>query len=96
MDRGLKMPAMRQATRHGNTVLCSGHYAVDAPARPITEQTISTLRFLESTLVSMGTGKNHLLQAVAYLSDIQNDYEDFVRIWNDWIAYAHSPALSCV
>ena len=62
----------------------------------ITEQTRQTLKFLEDTLNSAGSGKAGLVQATVYMSDISKKSE-MDAVWCEWIGGEENwPQRACV
>ncbi len=65
-------------------------------AEGIANQTRNTLLELERVLAMAGSGKNSLLQATVYLSDISNKSK-MDSVWIDWIGEQENwPQRACV
>ncbi|MFQ6547846.1 RidA family protein [Aestuariibius sp. 2305UL40-4] len=66
------------------------------PAAGIAEQTANTLRYLDELLEKAGSGKDRLIQATVYLSDIA-DKARMDAVWCDWIGGEENwPQRACV
>ncbi|MEC5384749.1 RidA family protein [Uliginosibacterium sp. H3] len=73
-------------------------HAVEVPASEdgdIASQMQSLLAALERTLIAARSGKDGLLMATVYLTDMA-DYDGMNRIWESWLPAGAAPARACV
>ena len=63
--------------------------------RTVREQTVATLRALDSNLAAAGASKHSILDATVYLSDIATKAE-MDAVWNEWIPAGAWPCRACV
>lgn len=74
-------------------------HAVEVPAAGtsgIEAQTRSLLAALEVTLERAGSGRDRLLIATVYLTDIEADYAGMNTVWEAWLPAGNAPARACV
>lgn len=74
-------------------------HAVEVPADGsdgIRAQTRSLLAALEATLERAGSGRDRLLMATVYLTDIAADYAGMNEAWEAWLPAGSAPARACV
>lgn len=90
---------LNPATRYADATTFAGIVqAVEVPADStdgIHEQTTSMLTSLEATLNKAGSGKNRLLMATIYLTDMA-DYAGMNEAWEAWLPAGCAPARACV
>lgn len=60
----------------------------------IQEQTIECLARVDSLLKEAGSDREHILQAVIWLSDMSY-FAEMNEIWNAWVPAGHAPARAC-
>ncbi len=73
-------------------------YFVEVPedsTLPAAQQFEQVLSQLDATLTQIGTDRNHLLQVVIYLPEL-NDLAEFNRQWDQWVPFGHAPSRACV
>jgi enamine deaminase RidA (YjgF/YER057c/UK114 family) len=80
---------------HNGVIYLAGQVAEDADS-DIQEQTRSTLARIDAVLAEAGSDREHLLSAVVYLRDIDNDFAPMNEVWNAWLPNGHAPARACV
>ncbi len=61
----------------------------------VTKQTQATLAELEANLLEAGSGKERIVEAVVYLSDM-NKKPEMDAVWCDWIPADGWPNRACV
>lgn len=91
--------------RHGTTARYSDivvhnrtAYIVEVPssdATDITTQTGEVLASLEASLQRAGSGKDRLLMATIYLTDLA-DYAAMNAVWDAWLSPGSAPSRACV
>lgn len=91
--------------RHGTTARYSDivvhnrtAYIVEVPssdATDITTQTGEVLASLEASLQRAGSGKDRLLMATIYLTDLA-DYAAMNAVWDAWLPPGGAPSRACV
>lgn len=73
-------------------------YIVEVPASDdtdITTQTGEVLASLEASLLRAGSGKDRLLMATIYLTDLA-DYTAMNAVWDAWLPPGSAPSRACV
>jgi enamine deaminase RidA (YjgF/YER057c/UK114 family) len=65
------------------------------PGANVTEQTKATLSTLEANLEEAGTGKDRMVDATVYLTDMATKAE-MDAVWCAWIATDGWPCRACV
>ena len=85
--------------RYADSVACGGSvYLVEVPASEdgdATSQTASLLASLARQLEAAGSGKDRLLMATIYLTDM-TDYDAMNAVWEAWLPPGCAPARACV
>ena len=61
----------------------------------VAEQTRATLNAIEANLVEAGTDKQHIVEALVYLTDMSKKSE-MDNVWCDWIPDDGWPCRACV
>lgn len=80
---------------HGETVYLSGQVALKNAGASVEEQTKEILESIEELLEEVGSGKDKMLFANVWLSDIK-DVEVFNSLWDEWVPEGQAPARACV
>ncbi|MDD3353397.1 RidA family protein [Zoogloea sp.] len=73
-------------------------YCVEVPPDPtagVTEQTRAMLGSLEGLLRQAGSGKDRLLVATLYLTNMA-DYDAVNAVWDAWVPDGTAPTRACV
>ncbi|MEQ8365891.1 MAG: RidA family protein [Roseicyclus sp.] len=60
----------------------------------VTQQTESCLAKVEALLEQAGSGPDHILQAIIWLSDMSN-FAEMNAVWDAWVPEGHAPARAC-
>lgn len=83
---------MSQIVIHGDTVYLSGQ--VGNSGDDVAAQTRTVLAKIEQLLEKAGSGPEHILQAVIWLSDMRH-FEAMNEIWDIWLPEGFAPARAC-
>lgn len=62
----------------------------------VTGQTQGTLAKIDSLLAQAGTDKKSLLTAQIWVKDIDRDFADMNKVWNEWIDPDNKPVRATV
>ena len=62
----------------------------------VTGQTQGTLAKIDSLLAQAGTDKKSLLTAQIWVKDIDRDFADMNKVWNEWIDPENKPVRATV
>jgi len=76
---------------HNGVVYLSGQVG---DGDSLEEQAHDCLGRVDSLLEEAGSSREHILQAIVWLSDIKY-FAEFNTIWNDWVPTGHAPARAC-
>jgi enamine deaminase RidA (YjgF/YER057c/UK114 family) len=77
-------------THNGTVYLCGQVGAGDS----ITEQTTDCLNRIDTLLAEAGSGREHILQAIIWLSDMKY-FAEMNAVWDAWVPEGHAPARAC-
>ncbi|WP_026941869.1 RidA family protein [Hellea balneolensis] len=77
--------------KHNDTVYLSGQVG---DGESLAEQTHDCLSRIDSLLNEAGSSREHILQAVIWLSDMSY-FAEFNEIWNAWVPEGYAPARAC-
>ncbi|ATF19262.1 RidA family protein [Phaeobacter gallaeciensis] len=83
---------MSQIVTCGEMIYLAGQVA--APGSSVTEQTTIILEQVDSLLAEVGSDKEHILQAIIWLSSME-DFAEMNTVWDNWVAPGHAPARAC-
>lgn len=82
---------MSKIVKHNGTVyLCGQVGAGDT----VSAQTLDCLARVDALLAEAGSDRNHILQAVIWLSDMA-DFAEMNAVWDAWVPDGHAPARAC-
>ena len=93
IQRAGTTPRYSDFTIHNGVVYC-----VEVPPDEnagIAEQTVAMLASLETLLTQAGSGKQRLLMATLYLTDMA-DYDAVNAVWDAWLPAGTAPSRACV
>lgn len=93
IQRAGTTPRYSDYTLHNGVVYC-----VEVPpdeTADIRTQTGAMLASLETLLASAGSGKDRLLMATLYLTDMA-DYDAVNAVWEAWLPPGCAPSRACV
>ncbi|MDE9449931.1 RidA family protein [Aliiroseovarius sp. Z3] len=83
---------MSQIVTCGEVIYLAGQVA--SPGSSVTEQTTLILEQVDSLLAEAGSDKEHVLQAIIWLSDMEG-FAEMNAVWDSWVAPGHAPARAC-
>jgi len=92
IDSGARMS---QAVVYGGVVSTAGQVAKVTQGESVTAQATEILQSIDRLLTEAGSDKSRLLTAQIWLSDIQ-DFGEFNKVWDDWVAPDAAPTRACV
>lgn len=82
---------MSKIVKHNGTIyLCGQVGAGDG----VGAQTADCLSRVDALLLEAGTDREHILQAVIWLSDM-SDFTEMNAVWDAWVPKGHAPARAC-
>lgn len=82
---------MSKIVKHNGTIyLCGQVGAGDT----VTEQTLDCLGRVDALLLEAGSSREHILQAIIWLSDMA-DFAEMNAVWDAWAPKGHAPARAC-
>lgn len=83
---------MSKIVKHNGTVYLCGQ--VGNAGEDMAEQTRECLRRVETLLHEAGSGKERILQAIIWVSDMQQ-FAAMNAVWDAWVPAGHAPARAC-
>lgn len=82
---------MSKIVKHNGTIyLCGQVGAGDTVA----DQTTDCLGRIDGLLAEAGSDREHILQAIIWLSDMA-DFSEMNAVWDVWTPKGHAPARAC-
>jgi len=91
IDRLHTSQRMSKIVTHNGIVYLCGQVGA---GEGIAEQTIDCLSRIDALLDEAGSDRDHILQAVVWLSDMQ-DFAGMNAVWDAWVSEGHAPARAC-
>jgi len=82
---------MSKIVKHNGTVYLCGQVG---SGETITEQTKDCLSRVDALLTEAGSSREHILQAIIWLSDMSY-FAEMNAVWNAWVPEGHAPARAC-
>lgn len=82
---------MSKIVKHNGTVYLCGQ---EGEGTGITEQTVSCLARVDALLEESGSSREHILQAIVWLSDMQY-FAGMNAVWDASVQEGHAPARAC-
>ncbi|MCB0185737.1 MAG: RidA family protein [Caldilineaceae bacterium] len=82
---------MSKVVIHNGTIYLCGQVGA---GQDVAEQTHDCLRRIDELLVEAGSDREHVLQAIVWLSDMK-DFAAMNAVWGAWIPAGHAPARAC-
>ena len=76
---------------HGDTVYLAGQVS---EAEGVADQTRDILGKVDALLVEAGSSREHMLQAIIWLSDMRY-FAEMNEVWDAWVPEGHAPARAC-
>ena len=86
---------MSQAVIHGNTIYVAGQVALDAPGKPVADQTSDILGRIDRLLAEASSNKSKLLSATIWLANM-DQFSEMNGVWDAWLSPGDAPARACV
>lgn len=86
---------MSQIVTYGGFVFLAGQVAVDAPGASAADQTRNVLERIDVLLTKAGSGRDRILSATIWLSDI-SDFNEMNSVWEAWVPAGTAPARATV
>lgn len=96
----MKIKRINTSTRMSKAVIYAGivHLAgivAEAPCASITDETQQILATIDDLLTQAGSGRDCLLSAQFWVSDMRY-YDEMNRVWDAWLPAGEAPARACV
>ena len=82
---------MSKIVKHNGTVYLCGQVG---SGETIIEQTKDCLSRVDALLIEAGSSREHILQAIIWLSDMSY-FAEMNAVWNAWVPEGHAPARAC-
>ncbi len=92
IDRNHTNNRMSKSVVYNKTIYLCGQ--VGERDASVTEQTKEALHRVEKLLLESGSDKDHILQTIVWLSDI-NDFDEMNAVWDNWFNEGMTPARAC-
>lgn len=86
---------MSQIVTANGFVFLAGQVAKGAEGQPVAEQTAAILKSIDELLREAGTGKDKIVSATIWLTDISR-FDEMNGVWDAWVSEGASPARACV
>lgn len=96
----MQIKRINTSARMSKAVVCAGtvHLAgivAEAPCASITDETQQILDTIDDLLTQAGSGRDRLLSAQFWVSDMRY-YDEMNRVWDAWLPAGEAPARACV
>lgn len=82
---------MSKIVKHNGTIYLCGQVGA---GETVAEQTTDCLSRVDALLADAGTDKEHILQAIIWLSDM-GDFAEMNAVWDAWVPTGQAPARAC-
>jgi enamine deaminase RidA (YjgF/YER057c/UK114 family) len=82
---------MSKIVKHNGVAYLCGQVGA---GNSVTEQTEDCLASVEALLEKAGSSRERILQAIVWLSDMQ-DFAEMNVVWDAWVPEGHAPARAC-
>jgi len=82
---------MSRIVKHNGVVYLCGQVGA---GESVAEQTRDCLSRIDGLLAKAGSSREHILQAVIWLSDMA-DFAEMNEVWDAWVPEGHAPARAC-
>ncbi|WP_138469409.1 RidA family protein [Poseidonocella sp. HB161398] len=82
---------MSKIVKHNGTVYLCGQVGA---GETVAEQTADCLARVDQLLAEAGSSREHILQAIVWLSDMA-DFAEMNAVWDAWVPEGHAPARAC-
>ena len=77
--------------KHNGTIYLCGQVGA---GETIQDQTQDCLARIDALLAEAGSDREHILQAIIWLSDMKY-FAEMNEVWNAWVPTGHAPARAC-
>ncbi|MEP2782846.1 MAG: RidA family protein [Pseudoruegeria sp.] len=82
---------MSKIIKHNGTIYLCGQVGA---GENVTEQTHDCLARVDALLLEAGSDRDHILQAIVWLSDM-SDFAEMNAVWDAWVPAGKAPARAC-
>lgn len=82
---------MSKIVKHNGVVYLCGQVGA---GESVAEQTTDCLARIDHLLEQAGSDKEHILQAVIWISDMSY-FAEMNEVWDNWVPKGHAPARAC-
>lgn len=82
---------MSKIVKHNGVVYLCGQVGA---GESVAEQTADCLSRIDQLLEQAGSDKEHILQAIIWISDMSY-FAEMNEVWDNWVPKGHAPARAC-
>ena len=82
---------MSKIVKHNGVVYLCGQVGA---GESVAEQTADCLSRIDHLLEQAGSDKEHILQAIIWISDMSY-FAEMNAVWDNWVPKGHAPARAC-
>lgn len=82
---------MSKIVKHDGVVYLCGQVGA---GESVAEQTTDCLSRIDHLLDQAGSDKEHILQAIIWISDMSY-FAEMNAVWDNWVPNSHAPARAC-
>ena len=82
---------MSKIVKHNGVAYLCGQVGA---GETVNEQTHDCLKRIDALLQKAGSGRERILQAIVWLSDMA-DFEEMNAVWDAWVPEGYAPARAC-
>lgn len=82
---------MSKIVKHNGLVYLCGQVGA---GESVAEQTADCLARIDHLLEQAGSDKEHILQAIIWISDMSY-FAEMNEVWDNWVPKGHAPARAC-
>lgn len=82
---------MSKIVKHNGVAYLCGQVGA---GETVAEQTRDCLSRVDALLEKAGSSREHILQAIVWLSDMA-DFDEMNAVWDAWVPEGHAPARAC-
>lgn len=82
---------MSKIVKHNGVVYLCGQVGA---GESVSEQTADCLARIDRLLEQAGSDKEHILQAIIWISDMSY-FAEMNAVWDNWVPKGHAPARAC-
>ena len=82
---------MSKIVKHNGVAYLCGQVGT---GETVAEQTEDCLARIDALLEEAGSDREHMLQAIIWLSDMA-DFAEMNAVWDAWVPEGHAPARAC-